>query len=188
MPCSSFSRLLTLVVPCLVVAATPVQSAPSPEKGQAEWKSLFDGKTLKGWRITNFGGEGEVNVENGAIMMQFGASLTGVTYQGEFPTVIYEVSLEAKRVDGIDFFCALTFPVRKSHCSLVVGGWEGTAVGISLAAGVIETASSLSPGVIAGGVKVALSTTVFGLALFAVALVAWLLVRLLEGRLKPLPV
>ena len=67
-------------------------------------------------------------------------------------------------------------------------GFLGTAVGISLAAGVIETASSLSPGVIAGGVKVALSTTVFGLALFAVALVAWLLVRLLEGRLKPLPV
>lgn len=66
-------------------------------------------------------------------------------------------------------------------------GFLGTAVGISIAAGVIETASSLSPGVIAGGVKVALSTTVFGLALFAVALVAWLVVRLLEGRLKSLP-
>jgi biopolymer transport protein ExbB/TolQ len=63
-------------------------------------------------------------------------------------------------------------------------GFLGTAVGISLAAGVIETAPSLSPGVIAGGVKVALSTTVFGLVLFASALVAWLVVRLLEGRLK----
>ena len=35
------------------------------------------------------------------------------------------------RVDGVDFFCALTFPVADSHCTLVVGGWAGSVVGLS---------------------------------------------------------
>jgi hypothetical protein len=35
------------------------------------------------------------------------------------------------RVEGSDFFCALTFPVGKSACSLIVGGWGGTLVGLS---------------------------------------------------------
>jgi hypothetical protein len=34
-------------------------------------------------------------------------------------------------VDGSDFFCGLTFPVGKSHCSLIVGGWGGGVVGLS---------------------------------------------------------
>jgi hypothetical protein len=61
-------------------------------------------------------------------------------------------------------------------------GFLGTAVGISLAAATIETATSISPPLVAGGIKVALSTTVFGLLLFALALVAWLVIRFVEER------
>jgi hypothetical protein len=43
----------------------------------------------------------------------------------------YEVTLEATRVAGDDFFCGLTFPVGDSFASLIVGGWGGTVVGIS---------------------------------------------------------
>ena len=43
----------------------------------------------------------------------------------------YEVELEAKRVDGSDFFATTTFPVGKDCCSFVVGGWGGTVTGIS---------------------------------------------------------
>jgi hypothetical protein len=35
------------------------------------------------------------------------------------------------RLSGSDFFCGLTFPVRESHCSLIVGGWGGSVVGLS---------------------------------------------------------
>ena len=35
------------------------------------------------------------------------------------------------RVEGSDFFVGLTFPVRDSHASLIVGGWAGSVVGIS---------------------------------------------------------
>ncbi len=45
--------------------------------------------------------------------------------------VDYEVSLEARRVLGGDFFCGLTFPVLDSHATLIVGGWGGAVVGIS---------------------------------------------------------
>jgi hypothetical protein len=35
------------------------------------------------------------------------------------------------RTSGSDFFCGLTFPVRDSFCSLIVGGWGGSIVGLS---------------------------------------------------------
>jgi len=35
------------------------------------------------------------------------------------------------RVDGTDFFCGMTFPVGKDPCTLIVGGWGGTVVGLS---------------------------------------------------------
>ena len=35
----------------------------------------------------------------------------------------YELRLEAKRVEGGDFFCGLTFPVGKEYCTLILGGW-----------------------------------------------------------------
>jgi len=58
--------------------------------------------------------------------------LTGINYVGgEIPTVDYELRLEAQRLEGTDFFCGLTFPVRDAHCSLIVGGWGGSLVGLS---------------------------------------------------------
>lgn len=95
-------------------------------------RPLFDGKTLHGWKITNFGGEGEVTVtESGSIVLDYGSSLTGITYDREFPKTNYEISLEARRLDGTDFFCGMTFPVADSHCSLILGGWGGAVVGLS---------------------------------------------------------
>lgn len=101
---------------------------PSP----LAWRSLFDGTSLGGWRSSEFGGAGEVHVDEGKIMMDFGVALTGITWAGEsLPRIDYEVSLEAQRVDGFDFFCGLTFPVGDDPCSLIVGGWGGPVVGLS---------------------------------------------------------
>jgi hypothetical protein len=105
----------------------PVSHAPTAPA----WKSLFDGSSLDPWYAAVFGGEGEVSVEDGQIHLGFGEMLTGITWKSEFLRTNYEIRLEAKRVDGIDFFCALTFPVKDSHCTLVVGGWAGAVVGLS---------------------------------------------------------
>ncbi|MCA9120240.1 MAG: DUF1080 domain-containing protein [Planctomycetaceae bacterium] len=98
---------------------------------EPNWKPLFDGRTLSGWKITNFGGEGDVTVGKDSIILDYGSSLTGITYTGELPTTNYEISLEARRLDGTDFFCGMTFPVADSHCSLILGGWGGAVVGLS---------------------------------------------------------
>lgn len=111
-------------------ADTPKTNAPTvtlPEEG----KSLFDGKTLAGWKITPFGGHGEVEVKDGQLRLPMGAMLTGVTYTNPLPKIDYEVSLEAQRVTGSDFFCGLTVPVNDSHCTFILGGWGGGVVGIS---------------------------------------------------------
>jgi len=93
-------------------------------------QQLFDGKTLKGWRISDFAGSGAVKVEDGKLILEMG-TMTGVTCTSTVPTMNYEISLDAMRVDGNDFFCGLTFPVGKDPCSLIVGGWGGGVVGLS---------------------------------------------------------
>lgn len=99
--------------------------------GRAEWVSLFDGETLGRWEQTAFGGEGPVRVRDGALVLEMGDPLTGVTWTGDPMPAAFEMALEASRLAGSDFFCGLTFPVGTSHCSLILGGWGGTTVGLS---------------------------------------------------------
>jgi hypothetical protein len=111
------------------VAQPPAQP---PAADKAGWKTLFDGKSLDGWKAADYVGGGKVAVKDGAIVMEQGDAMTGVVYRrGDFPKADYEVSLEGKKVDGHDFFCTTTFPVGDAFCSLVVGGWGGSIVGLS---------------------------------------------------------
>lgn len=112
--------ILTLSL-CLVAADEP------------QWQPLFDGKTTDGWKVVEFGGDGKIEVKDGSIILGMGESLTGITWAKEEgpPKSNYEIELEAMRVDGIDFFCGLTFPVKDAHCSFICGGWGGAVVGLS---------------------------------------------------------
>src|SRR5262249_14844500 len=80
---------------------------------------------------TPFGGEGEVEVKDGRIVMEAGNPMTGITWTQECPRMDYEISLEAMRVSGSDFFCGLTFPVGEAPCGFIVGGGGGGVVGVS---------------------------------------------------------
>jgi hypothetical protein len=93
--------------------------------------SLFDGMTLGSWKVTDFGGQGEVYVKDGAIYMETGNDMTGITWTGPVVRTNYEITLQAKRVKGTDFFCGLTFPVGENPCSLILGGWGGGLCGLS---------------------------------------------------------
>ncbi len=93
--------------------------------------SLFDGKSLGQWAVTDFGGQGDVYVKDGAIYMEMGNDMTGVNWTGPVVRMNYEITLEAMRVDGSDFFCGLTFPVAENPCSLILGGWGGGVCGLS---------------------------------------------------------
>lgn len=117
----------------VTAVAEPASSEPTaPAEPQATEISLFDGKTLGRWKITDFGGQGDVYVKDGSIHLDVGNDMTGITWDGAPPfKTNYEITLEAMRVDGSDFFCGLTFPVGESFCSLVLGGWGGTLCGLS---------------------------------------------------------
>jgi len=101
------------------------------------WRTLFDGKSLAGWKITDFAGGGEPRIEQSfrgggpVILIPAGASLSGITLTNPPPSGAYEVELEALKIEGGDFFCGLTFPVGRAHATLVLGGWGGATVGIS---------------------------------------------------------
>lgn len=94
-------------------------------------ESLFDGKSLGGWKETPYSQKGKVTVEDGAILLHAGAPFTGVTWTRDFPKDNYEIRYQAQRVKGGDFFASLTFPVGDSFCTFVTGGWGGDIVGLS---------------------------------------------------------
>lgn len=101
------------------------------ETGEYAWKPMFDGKTLDGWTVPQFGGDGEVRVKDGSIVIGQGAMMTGIKYEKLFPTLDYEIQYEARRTQGTDFFAALTFPYRENFCTFINGGWGGSTVGLS---------------------------------------------------------
>ncbi len=126
---------------CLVLSAVWLAGsglrAEEPTKGATDkgWKPLA-GK----WEACNFGGDGPVKIDPSLIRLGYGDPLTGVRWSGEFPEDSYEIRLQARRTDGHDFFCGLTFPVGEGKCSLILGGWGGGVLGLSSIDG--EDASS----------------------------------------------
>jgi len=113
----------------------PAAEPPAPQDAAApadEWipmAGIADGA----WTPIDGATETEWNPETGTLHIDFGYELNGVRWTGPLPAAPYEIELEARRVSGNDFFCALTFPVRSSdECvTFVVGGWGGNLVGIS---------------------------------------------------------
>jgi hypothetical protein len=135
-PSTGTNRLALLcAVVSLSLALGLGARAAGPQTGsekKTEWQVLFDGNTLANWQPTKFYGEGPVKVENGQIVLAAGNDLTGITWTGpQLPKNNYELSLQAMRIEGSDFFAGITFPVDDSFCSLILGGWGGTVVGLS---------------------------------------------------------
>ena len=96
-----------------------------------EEKILFDGVSLDNWQVLDYRGHGEVSVADSCIIIGQGELISGIRWTGDFPKTGYEVTLSAKRVNGSDFFCGLTFPVKDSFLTLVLGGWRGALSGLS---------------------------------------------------------
>lgn len=116
----------------LYAQETPTETS-SPESQEAR-QSLFDGESLDGWQVieqTVYKKHGEVSVQEGVIRMKAGTPGTGIVLDGEPPRMNYEIRLQARRIEGSDFFCGLTFPVNEQYCTLILGGWGGGATGLS---------------------------------------------------------
>lgn len=125
---------VVLLLPGCQSKNKPVETNQQKESAQVavqDKNALFDGETLDGWAITEYGTQGPVTVSDGKIILNFGDGCTGINWLGDFPKTDYTVSLEARKTVGNDFFCGITFPVNDEFCSLIVGGWGGPVVGLS---------------------------------------------------------
>ena len=141
-----FGALFVLVCGCQQTSldkprddTKPVAEVEQPKESEFEkTESLFDGQSLDNWELTEFGGEGDVRVEEGCIVMDAGDPITAINLPESYdlPTMNYEIEYEAMKVEGTDFFGTITFPVNDSFCSMVIGGWAGTVVGLSSIDGV----------------------------------------------------
>ncbi|MBX3441879.1 MAG: DUF1080 domain-containing protein [Planctomyces sp.] len=113
-------------------AATAAPAKADAQPDDKAGRSLFDGKSLEGWKVVDFAGAGDVAVEDGVLRIGMGQPMTGIAWTGgELPKSNYELTFEAQRVDGSDFFVGLTFPIQESPCTLILGGWGGGLTGFS---------------------------------------------------------
>ncbi|NQT50969.1 DUF1080 domain-containing protein [bacterium] len=135
-----FSRWCLVSLLAVACAATAAEKEakkkppPLPELPGTGWKPIFDGSTMKGWKIEEEGElamHGEIGVKKGSLHLPAGMPFSAVKCAEKIPTNNYEVALDAKRVSGFDIFCGITFPVDKAHVTLVLGGWGDTVVGLS---------------------------------------------------------
>jgi hypothetical protein len=132
-------RVVRIVLPLLLIAGCSGNAGTKNDSGNkintkqitAAGNYLFNGSTLEGWEITDFGTQGNVYVSGSVIVLTYGEGCTGITFKKEFPADNYMVKLEARRVTGNDFFCGMTFPAGDEYCTFIVGGWHGPVVGLS---------------------------------------------------------
>ncbi len=75
-PCSSKASIFLFAVSICLACSLGLSSAlaekPASGKKQTDcekWISLFDGKTLNGWKKTSFGTEADVVVEDGTMII-----------------------------------------------------------------------------------------------------------------------
>lgn len=128
---AALTALLVLGTAFAIADDKPV--AAKPEAGKEI--VLFNGKSLDDWEMVDVGGSGQVELEGGLMLINQGENISGAVYKkaATLPMVNYEITLEAKRMQGVDFFVGLTFPVGDAkHCAtLICGGWGGSVTGIS---------------------------------------------------------
>lgn len=107
-------------------AAPSCRKEAPPVAKEPEWQPLDDS-----WEHV-MGGE-LTRPEPGSLRLNWGEALSAIRWTATPPAPPFEIELQARRLDGSDFFCGLTFPARTSgECvTWIVGGWGGGMVGIS---------------------------------------------------------
>lgn len=122
--------ILAALVFCPWGVDSPVFAEEAPKK-----HVLFNGENPDDWEAVDMGGSGPVSFEEDQMVIEMGEMLSGAVYKkaADLPLTNYEITLQAKRTSGVDFFCGLTFPVGKLEtcATFIMGGWGGSVTGIS---------------------------------------------------------
>lgn len=93
---------------------------------------LFAGQSA--WSIPDrydYDEHGAIEFSEESVSLGRGRPGTGIRYCGPPPASAYRLTWDARRTDGNDFFCGLTFPAGGSYLTLILGGWGGGLIGLS---------------------------------------------------------
>ena len=113
------------------------KSEATAETTQADAPETFD------WTPCRFGGDGPVEIatdpasstDERLTTLGFGDPLTGIRVESDSAVAkisdSYLWTVRARRVDGYDFFAAMTFPIGDQHATFIAGGWGGGVTGVS---------------------------------------------------------
>ncbi len=127
---SGMARVAIVALVICLVGQSPLALRVAAQERSTTWHALP--MTPNGdWEVCHFGGDGLVKFSDAQAVLELGDPLTGIRSSVTFPVTQYELEFEAQRLDGFDFFVGLTFPVGDAHCSLILGGWSGTVIGLS---------------------------------------------------------
>ena len=131
-----YKTIISSIIILYSFSCSSNKAPSSKESNDPQSIELFDGKTLSGWKTLNFGSEGgNVLVSGNKIILNPGEPLTGIVIEDENfqpPSDEYEINIKARKTEGRDFFCAVTFPVpeKDSCCTFVAGAWGGQVPGL----------------------------------------------------------
>jgi formylglycine-generating enzyme required for sulfatase activity len=121
------------VVLALGSAGGPEATAKDPNADPGE--ALFDGKSLRGWKVVGQGKSPAV-AEGGQVLIRAEQGLCGMAWQGAMPKSNYEITLEATRIAGPYDFCDIVFPIGNQHACWSFGaGPKGNHVTLNLVNG-----------------------------------------------------
>ncbi|MBL9118111.1 MAG: hypothetical protein JNJ83_24100 [Verrucomicrobiaceae bacterium] len=115
------------------LALTKCSKVPPP----VATHSLLSAKWQSRWKVPVIPEVGRAEVKENSIRLESGAPMTVVRFDALDELGVnlahYEVNFEARRIEGNDFFAALTFPIgSKDRClSFINGGWGGGTTGLS---------------------------------------------------------
>jgi hypothetical protein len=116
---------------CLVLVLAHCGRKTEPKR---EWH-LLDAPHAAAWKPSGMENEGKAFVKDGEITTGIGAPMTGITFTAweslGVPRDRYVIEYEAMRAEGGDFFGSITFPVRDSGLTFIMGGWGGGLTGVS---------------------------------------------------------
>jgi hypothetical protein len=120
------------------IAELELPEPPKLPERPSDWFALFDGESLRGWKVVgggDFAGHGQVAVAGEQLVLRRGLSRTGIAWRGDFPTMDYEVALELRRDAGHEL-CEILFPVGSQRCTWNIGGWGGAGTGVQFLDGI----------------------------------------------------
>lgn len=93
-------------------------------------------------------------------------------------TVVLILSISSGRAAGVAGFSHRLTYLKSLGLFTMITGILGQLIGLMMAFSAIEKASDISPAIVAGGLKVSMITTLYGIFIYMLSILIWFLLDL----------